>query len=198
MARNRRRRTPDQIGRTPDHMGRTPDRVRRTSAALGVIGVLVLILAGTAAVATQGVPASTPVAPNGDTTCEHWCGNGSAVVNLGGVSTTISGGGCYDQGSAGYDIRFGDWQGLQGVSTWLGLTAYKTGGPTPSPTAPPNPEAAPSATDHASPIGGGGIFGNDFVLGSDATVTLNADGTGTFSGTDVDGAGPISGTFRCN
>jgi hypothetical protein len=191
--------TRNQRHRTPDHMGRAPDQVRRTSVALGVIAVLALILAGTAAVATQsGQGATSADAPNVANGCEHWCGNGWAVVTIGGTTTTISGGGCYDQGSAGYDIRFGDWQGLQGVSSWMGLTAYRAGGPTPTPVPTVNPIAAPSATDHPSPIGGGGVNGNDFVLGPGSTVVFNADGTGSFSGTDVNGAGLVTGTYRCN
>ena len=191
MTRNQRR-------HTPDHMGRAPERVRRTSAALGVLAVLALVLAGTAAVAIQGTPAATPGPQNGDTTCEHWCGNGSAAVTIGGVTTTITGGGCYDQGSAGYDIRFGDWQGLQGVSSYLALTAYRAGGPTPTPAITPNPLAAPSATDHFAPDVNGSVSGSPFVLGDDTVITFNADGTGSFSGTDLNGAGLIKGTYRCN
>jgi hypothetical protein len=179
-------------------MGHAPERVRRTSVALGVLAVLGLVLAGTAAMATQGGQAATPGSQNGDTTCEHWCGNGWAVVTFGGTKTTISGGGCYDQGSAGYDIRFGDWQGLQGVSSWLGLTAFRAGGATPTPAITPNPQAAPSATDHASPLGGGAVNGETFVLGTDAIVTLGADGTGSFSATDLNGSGQVTGTYRCN
>ena len=153
-------------------------RTRRLSTAVAALVVLALLVAacdsGTAAGPTVG----------GD--CQYWCGNGSATVTVG-----------HDAGSAGYDIRFGDWQGLQGVSSWLGLTAYRVGGPTPTPAATVNPIAAPSASDHPSPIGGGGVDGNDFVLAPGATVTFNANGTGSFSGTDMNGAGLITGTFNC-
>ena len=192
MTRNQRR-------SSPDHMGRAPDRVRRTSAALGVLAVLALVLAGTAAVATQGGPATTDTgAPGVDTGCDHWCGNGSAVVTIGGQTTTVQGGGCYDQGSAGYDIRFGDWQGLQGVSSYVALTAYRAGGPTPTPAITVNPLAAPSATDHFAPDVNGSVDGSPFVLGDDTVVTFNADGTGSYSGTDLNGAGLVKGTYRCN
>ena len=191
--------TRNQRHRTPDHMGRAPDQVRRTSVALGVIAVLALILAGTAAVATQGGQAATPAdAPNVADGCDHWCGNGSAVVTIGGTTTTISGGGCFEQGSAGYDIRFGDWQGLQGVSAYLAVTAYRAGGATPTPAITPNPLAAPSATDHASPLVSGSVGGSPFILGDDTVVTFASDGTGSFSGTDLDGAGVIKGTYRCS
>jgi predicted small secreted protein len=164
-------------------------RTRRVSAVVAALVVLALMVAA----CDSGTTAGPTV--GGD--CQYWCGNGSATVTVGGATTTISGGGCHDAGSAGYDIRFGDWQGLQGVSSWLGLTAYRVGGPTATPAATVNPLAAPSASDHPSPIGGGGVDGNDFVLAPGATVTFNANGTGSFSGTDMNGAGLITGTFSC-
>jgi hypothetical protein len=165
-------------------------RIRRVSVAFAIV-VLALV--------TTGCDTRTPstVAPGVDTGCDHWCGNGSASVTIGGATTTISGGGCFDQGSAGYDIRFGDWQSLQGVSSYLALTAYRVGGPTPTPAITPNPLAAPSATDHPSPLVSGSVGGSPFILGGDTVVTLNADETGSFSGTDMNGAGPIEGTYRC-
>ncbi len=161
----------------------------RASAAVGARG------ARGRRVGAGAARAAATSAVGGD--CQHWCGNGSATVTIGGATTTISGGGCYDAGPAGYDIRFGDWQGLQGVSSWLGLTAYRAGGPTPTPVPTVNPLAAPSASDHPSPVGGGGVEGNDFVLAPGSRVVFNADGTGTFSGTDMNGAGLITGTFTC-
>jgi hypothetical protein len=176
----------------------TGTQIRRTSAAIAIIAVLVLITAGVALIPPSSQPATTDTgAPGVDTGCDHWCGNGSAVVTIGGVTTNITGGGCYDQGSAGYDIRFGEWQGLQGVSSYLALTAYRAGGPTPTPAITPNPLAAPSATDHATPLVNGSVGGSPFVLGDDTVITFNADGTGSYSGTDLNGAGLIKGTYRC-
>ncbi|MGD0123636.1 MAG: hypothetical protein ABSC46_13920 [Candidatus Limnocylindrales bacterium] len=174
-------------------------QIRRTSAAVAIVAVLVLITAGVALIPPSSQPATTDTgAPGVDTGCDHWCGNGSAVVSIGGVTTTITGGGCYDQGSDGYDIRFGDWQGLQGVSSYLALTAYRAGGPTPTPAITTNPLAAPSATDHATPLVSGSVGGSPFVLGDDTVITFNTDGTGSFSGTDLNGAGLIKGTYRCS
>jgi len=177
----------------------TRTQMRRTRVAVAILAVLAVVLAGTALLSTSGGQAATPAdVPNGDAGCDHWCGNGSAVVTIGGTTTTVSGGGCYDQGSAGYDIRFGDWQGLHGVSSYLAVTAYRAGGPTPTPAITPNPQAAPSATDHASPLVSGSVGGNPFVLGGDTVVVFNADGTGSFSGTDLNGADLIKGTYSCN
>jgi hypothetical protein len=172
-------------------------QIRRTSAAVAIIAVMVLIAAGVALIPPSSPTTSDTGAPGVDAGCEQWCGNGSAAVTIGGVTTTISGGGCLDQGAAGYDIRFGDWQGLQGVSSYLAVTAYRAGGPTPTPAITPNPLAAPSATDHASPLVSGSVGGSPFILGSDSVVIFGADGTGSFSGTDLDGAGLIKGTFTC-
>ena len=177
----------------------TGTQIRRTSAAIAIIAVLVLITAGVALIPPSSPSATTDTgAPGVDAGCDHWCGNGHAVVTVAGTTATISGGGCFDQGSAGYDIRFGDWQGLQGVSSYLAVTAYRVGGPTPTPAITPDPRAAPSATDHAVPLVGGSIAGSPFVLGSDTVITFNADGTGSFSGTDLNGAGLVTGTYRCS
>ncbi len=167
--------------------------IRRAWVAVAALAMAATVAAGcdtatTPAAATQGDIAG----------CDNWCGNGSAAVTIGGTTTTISGGGCFDTGSAGYDIRFGDWLGVQGVSGYLALTAYRVGGPTPTPAVTQNPLAAPSATDHSSPIASGSVDGSPFILGSDAVVTLNADLTGSFSGTDENGAGLVKGTYRCN
>ena len=40
--------------------------------------------------------------------------------------------------------------------------------------------------------------GSPFVLGEDTVITFSADGTGSYSGTDLNGAGLIKGTYRCN
>jgi hypothetical protein len=126
-----------------------------------------------------------------DSGCDHWCGNGTATVTMSGVTTTISGGGCYDVGAAGVDVRFGDWQGLEGLSSYLMLVTYRAGGATAAAT----PTPAPS--EHLSPNIIGSVNGKPFILGSDAVVALSADGQGSFSGTDVNGYGPVRGTFTC-
>ena len=162
--------------------------------------VVLFTLLASLAVSVAGCDTATPptAGEGGDSGCDHWCGNGSASVTIGGATTTISGGGCVDTGATGYDIRFGDWQGLQGISSYVALTAFRVGGATPTPAPTSNPQASPGATDHASALVTGSVGGNPFVLGNDTIVTLNADGTGSFSGTDVDGAGLIKGTYRCN
>jgi hypothetical protein len=166
--------------------------VGRGSLALALVVALVVVAAG----CDSGSSPTTgsAVGPN----CDHWCGNGSASVTFLGQTTTISGGGCYDTGSAGVDVRFGDWQGVNGTSSYLQLTAFREGGATPTP-APPtaNPLAAPSATDHPSVVASGSVQGATFTLEANTTVTLHADGTGSFSGTDVDGQGLVTGTFTC-
>jgi len=42
------------------------------------------------------------------------------------------------------------------------------------------------------------VAGQPVVLDTDATVTFAADGTGSFSGTDLNGSGKVSGTFNCS
>ena len=167
------------------------DRIRR--------GWLVLALVAALAVAAGCDSGSSAAAgATAEPGCDHWCGNGSATVTFLGATTTISGGGCYDGGSAGFDVRFGDWQGLNGASSYLQLTAYREGGATPTP-APPtaNPSAAPTATEHPTISVSGGVAGSTFVLESGTIVTLHADGSGSFSGTDIDGQGQVNGAFTC-
>ena len=123
--------------------------------------------------------------------CGHWCGNGTATANFGGKSAAISGGGCYDTGTDGIDARFGDWQGVQGVSSYLQLTIYPAGYAAPT--------AEPGAVDTPTyeTIVTGSIDGSPFVLGPDAVIRYTADGTGSYSGTDVNGGGEATGTFTC-
>jgi hypothetical protein len=130
-------------------------------------------------------------------TCEHWCGNGSARVTVGGVTATITGGGCYDGGATGIDARFGDW-GNTGVADYLTVNGYRTGGPTPTPAPTTNPLAAPSATGHPDIAVDTSVAGQNHVLDTSAVVTFAADGTGSFSGTDLNGAGKVTGTFACS
>jgi hypothetical protein len=122
--------------------------------------------------------------------CDHWCGNGSATVTFAGSTETISGGGCFDTGSAGIDARFGDWQGITGISDYVSLTVGRPSAviPTAAPVAPTGP---------ASPLVSGSVHGQPFVLGTGAIVAMTPDGTGSFSGIDVNGGGSASGTFSC-
>ena len=157
--------------------------------------LVLLVLALLAGFAAGCDAASSSTAGQGDSGCDHWCGNGSAAGTVGGVTTGISGGGCYDAGADGIEARFGDWQGISGgASGALALTVYRAGGPTPAPVATP---AVPDATNHFSPTVSGSARGTPFVLGEDTSVTINAGGTGSFSGTDVNGFGPVTGTFNC-
>jgi hypothetical protein len=162
-------------------------RTRRVSLALALVAALAVMAAG----CDSGSAASVGPGYSG---CDHWCGNGSATVTIGSTTTSISGGGCYDGGSAGVDARFGDW-GPTGTGDYLTLIAYRTGGPTPTPA--PTPSAGPTATGHPSPNVSGSVNGSPFVLGTDTVVSLGADGTGSFSGTDLDGSGLVKGTFNC-
>jgi hypothetical protein len=169
-------------------------RFRRAPLLLTILVALAMGAAG----CNSG--ASTNVDKNG-IACDHWCGSGSATATMAGATTTILGGGCYDQGSAGVDARFGDWQSLQGASDYLEVLAFRSGGATPTPVPTPVPtassQASPSATEHPGDSVSGAVDGSAFILGTDTVVTLNADGTGSYHGTDDNGAGLISGTFTC-
>jgi hypothetical protein len=163
---------------------------RRAPFALAVLLVLAALPAGCGSDAPETVnSAGVP--------CEHWCGTGSATAKIAGTTTTIKGGGCYDQGSAGVDARFGDWQGTEGSSDYLQVVAFRAGGPTPTPASTASPQASPGATEYPGDSVSGSANGTAFVLGTDTVVTLSADGTGSFSGTDDSGAGRVSGTFTC-
>ena len=156
-------------------------RIRCPQLVLTVIVAMAVLAAGCDSASATG----------GGTGCDHWCGTGSATVTMRGTTTTVSGGGCYDGGSAGVDVRFGDWRNSEGLSSYVMLVAYRTGGASAAPT----PTPAPS--DHLAPTAIGSVNGNPFTLGSDTVVTLDANGTGSFSGTDVNGYGLVKGTFTC-
>jgi hypothetical protein len=169
-----------------------------TARAGALLLVMLVAIGGIAA----GCDSATPASPNQVSGCAHWCGNGSARVTLAGTTTEIDGGGCYDQGAGGFDVRFGDWQD-EGPIDYLSLTAYQAGGPTPPPTETPVPTSAdasdsPEPTDPPDYNVGGSVDGQPFVLDVGAAITLGADGKGTFSGIDVNGLGEVSGTFTCN
>jgi hypothetical protein len=160
------------------------------------INPLPLALAG---VVIMGIVAAFAIGAGGGTTgpeatfnvdCGHWCGGGTATISFGGSSSHVTGGGCYDTGATGIDARFGDWLGVQGVSDYLQLTIL------PGPLASPTPDSA-GDTPVYEPIVTGSINGSPFVLGPDAVISYTADGTGSFSGTDLNGGGAASGTFTC-
>jgi hypothetical protein len=127
-------------------------------------------------------------APGAQGSCGDYCGNASGRVTFQGATTTISGGGCHDNGSAGFDARIGDWQ--NGVGNYLWVTGYRPGGATPAP-------VGTSAEDQAPPPVSGSVSGTPFILGPDAIVTFTGAAAGTFSGEDVNGYGPVSGSFTC-
>jgi hypothetical protein len=143
-----------------------------------------------ATIATGG--GATPTdSGGGAAACENWCGNGFATVTIGGTVTTISGGGCYDRGAEGIDARFGDWQSVQGASSYLGFIAYRPGGATPTP-------AIAGATPQypTNPLSGA-VNGSPFVLGPSALILFDSGNTGSFSGTDVNNGTAVAGTFVC-
>ncbi len=134
---------------------------------------------------------SAAATPTSGSDCQHWCGSASASVTLAGKTATISGGGCFDGGAAGIDVRIGDWQ--NGVGDFLQLSGYRPGGPTAAPTVQPtddsgNPEVTPRAI--------GSVSGTPFIS-DDAAVTFTSATSGKFQGTDVNGYGPVTGTFTC-
>lgn len=147
-----------------------------------------ILLAGALVVA--GCGSSSP-APTGEAGCDQWCGNGRATVSFRGTSASVAGGGCVDQGADGIDARFGDWQGVNGVSDYLVLTIFQAGASLAPAT------DSPSGQPIYPPVVSGSVAGQPFVLGSDAVVRYSPDGTGSFSGTDVNGGGPASGTYSC-
>jgi hypothetical protein len=175
----------------PETLMPGPTRSRRSptlrTLALGVALALIAAACGSAT--------STPDAT---ANCDHWCGNGSARITVAGATTPVTGGGCYDTGATGIDARFGDW-GNNGVGDFVSVTGYRAGDPTPTPApTPARSSAQPGAdtTDHPGVTVDGSVGGVPFVL-TTAQVTFAADGTGSFSGTDQNGSGDVSGTFSC-
>jgi hypothetical protein len=174
-------------------------RSRLARAPLGVAALIALMaIAGACSLNSGGNDA-----PQNPVDCQHWCGSGSARVTIAGAATTISGGGCYDQGSAGVDARFGEWEDDSDQISYLALTVYRSGGPTPppAPTAVPRPTGpgiSPEPTNPPVYNVSGSVGGNPFILDVGAAVSLDASGHGSFSGDDIDCAGTISGTFSCN
>jgi hypothetical protein len=174
-------------GRTARPGIRHSREVRRSAVAMLV--VVAVIIPVIAMVAGGGGGATNTPSPG--TGCDHWCGNGWAKVTAGPTTVTVDGGGCFDQGALGVDARFGDWQGVAGTSSYVSLTFYRPGGATPTP-------AIAGATPEHPPIPvNGSMSGSPFVLGPDAVVVVNADGTGSFSGADINDGHAVSGTFYC-
>lgn len=165
-------------------------RLRRSRLQIALLLVL------TAAVAGCDAGTSGSGGTDGANGCDRWCGSGSATVTIGGATQSVSGGGCVDGGLAGVDARFGDWRSVNGLSSYLMLIAYRPGTPTPTPGPTLGPDAAP--TGPASPAVIGSANGQPFALGPAAIVAIAANGTGSFSGTDVNGYGPVTGTFSCS
>jgi hypothetical protein len=157
------------------------------SAALLVLALVVMPAGGCGSSGTEGTAG-----------CEHWCGNGSATVTLRGATTQLSGGGCYDYGAEGVDSRFGNWWDETSLTGFLLVTAYRVGGPTPTPEvtpAVPLPFATP--TGHPAVTVAGATGDQPFILDENAVVTLSASGRGTFSGVDVNEGFTVTGTFDC-
>jgi len=167
-----------------------------TSSRFRPTSLLLAALIAVAALATGCSPSTATNLDQNGNPCEHWCGNGSAQVKVAGTTTNISGGGCYDQGSAGIDARFGAWQDLA-AGDYLEVTAFQAGNATPTPVPTINPRATPGETEYPGNTVDGSVNGAPFVLDTDTVVTLKADGNGTFRGTDLNNAGIISGTFSC-
>ena len=153
---------------------------RLSGGLSGRVGVIAL-----AAALAAGVTGCAP-SSNAQSSCGDYCGNASGRVTFQGATTTISGGGCHDNGAAGTDVRIGDWQ--NGVGDYLWVTGYR-----PGETPPPQPS---DAEDQSPPVSGS-VAGIPFVLGPDAVVTFTTPTSGTFSGEDVNGYGPVSGSFTC-
>jgi hypothetical protein len=168
---------------TASHLSRTG----RVASAF-VVG-LALLVAGC------GTSRGVPTYDNG-VGCENWCGNGSARVSVGGATVTINDGGCFDTGAGGIDARFGDWSEI-GVGDYLTVGGYRSGDPTPTAGA-TAAAASPAPTVYPSVSVSGSVNGMTFVLDTSARVDFAADGTGTFSGTDLNGAGSVSGSFSCS
>ena len=103
-----------------------PGRVRTSRIPLALALGLALL------VGCCGSSSNSNANGGGGSNCEHWCGNCAALATVGGVTATITGGGCYDTGAAGIDARFGDW-GNTGVADYLTVSGYRAGGPTPTP-----------------------------------------------------------------
>jgi hypothetical protein len=156
---------------------------------------LARLLAGAAACIglAAGLAACSSAGPTPTTDCGDYCGDASATVSFLGNKATISGGGCQDKGAAGIEVRIGDWQ-AEGTGDFLILTGYLAGGPTPQPTPVPTDDSGLPLPSY--PVAGS-VGGVPFTLDQTAVVTFASATSGTFSGDDVNGYGPVSGTFTC-
>jgi hypothetical protein len=166
-----------------------PVRRRPSPLPLALAGLVIIGIVAAFAIGAGGGTAAPQATFNVD--CGHWCGSGTATISFGGSSSQVTGGGCYDTGATGIDARFGDWLGVQGVSDYLQLTILPPG------LASPTPDENGDSPVY-EPIVTGSINGSPFVLGPDAVIRYTADGTGSFTGTDLNGGGAASGTFTCH
>jgi hypothetical protein len=167
----------------------TPRRPRINPLPLAIAGVLIIGIAAVVAIGAGNGTAEPQQTFVND--CGHWCGTGTATISFGDNSGKATGGGCYDTGTTdGIDARFGDWQGIQGVANYLTLSIL--------PASAPDPTAENGETPMYNPVVSGSLDGRPFVLGPDTVIRYTADGTGTFSGTDMNGGGTAGGTFTCN
>ena len=174
-----------------------PGRVRTSRIPIALALGLALLVGGCGSSSNSAANGGGDGGGGDGGGCDHWCGNGSARVTVSGVTATITGGGCYDTGAAGIDARFGDW-GNTGVADYLTVSGYRVGGPTPTPAPTTNPLASPTATGHLNVAVDASVAGRNLVLDTSAVVTFAPDGGGSFSGTDLNGAGKVTGTFACS
>jgi hypothetical protein len=161
---------------------------KRSQRAVVAILVIVAFLIPTLAILASGGSGHAGATADPSGGCDHWCGNGWATVTVGGTTTKVPGGGCYDEGVSGVDARFGDW--LDGSFDYVGLVFFRPG------TATPTGAAADSQNDMAS-YPSGSVAGLPFVLDKDSVIHVDSNGTGTFSGKDINDGHAVAGTFNC-
>jgi hypothetical protein len=101
---------------------------------------------------------------------------GTAQVTIDGTTTTVSPGGCFDDGNGLMDARYGDMKNFVGDHVFV--TAGRDGTYT--------------------PVGSGSVGGRQFNLGTDATGVIRDDNRGTVVATDsLGGYGTITIVFSC-
>lgn len=153
-------------------------RVEMGSATAAAGVCLAILLIGTAIVpnppgGSQSITAGAQPGNTGD--CTYWCGNGSAQVTVNGTTTTVSPGGCFEEGDGMVDARFGAWRTHDG--DWLLVAVWRNFG---------------------TPYGSGYAGGKIFVLGSDAKGLVTSDNRGNVSATDsLSDLRTIGITFSC-
>ena len=126
--------------------------------------------------ASSGDVITPPPFPSNAGDCTFWCGTGSAQVNVGSATVTMSPGGCYPASDNDVDARFGDFTTKKG--DWIIALVYYGGSKT--------------------PLLSGSVGGKAFTLStSGATGTIGTDGKGSISGTEFLGTAEVSATFSC-